>query len=184
MKQFFRQANTALIVAFLLTGCGLFARNDPDRIIEFYRDVEVEIASTTRFDAQEFAGFWNIRAEFARGGEQPTRAGVDFQLGPDGEIVQIALHGPKRRRRFGVVAYYEVDQAMPGRLVLGDPPFATEYWVLWVDDDYRTAAIGTPSGTFGWIIDRERTGGEDRITAASEILEWVGYDMSLLVDLP
>lgn len=184
MTQFVKQVSTALIIAFLLTGCGLFARNDPDRIIEFYRDVEVELASTTRFDAQEFSGFWNVRAEFARSDEARSRAGVDFQLGPDREIVQIAMHGPKRGRRFGVVAYYEVDQAAPGRLIFGDPPFATEYWVLWVDDDYRTAAVGTPSGTFGWIIDRERTGGDDRITAAKDVLEWMGYNMSLLVNLP
>ncbi|MCP5036327.1 MAG: hypothetical protein GY945_01870 [Rhodobacteraceae bacterium] len=93
------------------------------------------------------------------------------------------MHAMKRGR-LKEEASFEVEQVMPGRLVYGELPFATEYWVLWVDEDYRTAAIGTPSGTFGWIIDRERSGGEDRIVAAREVLEWLGYDMNRLIELP
>jgi apolipoprotein D and lipocalin family protein len=50
---------------------------------------------------------------------------------------------------------------------------------MWMDADNRTAAIGTPGGSFGWIMDRKATGGDDRIQAAREIMEWQGYDMSL-----
>lgn len=64
---------------------------------------------------------------------------------------------------------------IPGRIIVGTPPFGTEYWVLWVDADYRTAAIGTPSGSFGWIIDRKRTGGADRLKAAADMLAFNGY---------
>jgi len=54
-----------------------------------------------------------------------------------------------------------------------------DLWVLWMDADDRTVAIGTPGGSFGWIMDRQPTGGEDRITAAKDIMEWMGYDLSL-----
>ncbi len=174
----------ALVITLLLglTGCGWFDR-DPITEVEFFRDTEIELTSTTRYDADAFAGFWNIRAEFAHAGAVPTRAGIDFQQDPEGEIVQIVLHGMKRRR-FKEEYFLEIEEVGPGRFVNGIMPYGIEYWVLWVDEDYRTAAIGTPSGTFGWIIDRKRSGGEDRIEAAKEVLEWLGYDMARLIDLP
>ena len=53
-------------------------------------------------------------------------------------------------------------------------------WVLWMDADDRTAAIGTPGGEFGWIMDRRATGGQDRLKAAREIMKWMGYDMDAM----
>jgi len=53
-------------------------------------------------------------------------------------------------------------------------------WVLWVDADYRTAALGNPEGTVGMIIDRKPTGGNDRIKAARDIMDWFGYDLEAL----
>ncbi len=55
-----------------------------------------------------------------------------------------------------------------------------ELWVIWVDDDFRTAAIGTPDGSYGWLIDRKPEGGADRLRAAREILEFNGYDTARL----
>jgi apolipoprotein D and lipocalin family protein len=60
---------------------------------------------------------------------------------------------------------------------------AAEIWVLWMDFDDRTAAIGTPSGRFGWIMDKNTTGGGDRITAARDIMEWFGYNMAQLEEV-
>ncbi len=57
-----------------------------------------------------------------------------------------------------------------------------ELWVIWVDDDFRTAAIGTPDGSYGWLIDRKPTGGADRLRAAREILDFNGYDTSRLTE--
>jgi apolipoprotein D and lipocalin family protein len=66
-------------------------------------------------------------------------------------------------------------QTGPGRFRIGDGP---EWWVMWMDGDNRTAAIGSPGGEFGWIMDRAPKGGADRIKAAKEIMQWMGYDMS------
>jgi len=53
-------------------------------------------------------------------------------------------------------------------------------WVLWMDADGRTAAIGQPGGRLGWIMDRAARGGADRIAAAREIMGWQGYDLGLM----
>ena len=57
---------------------------------------------------------------------------------------------------------------------------ARQFWVLWVDEGFRTAVLGNPDGTFGWIVDRSTTGGADRIKAAREILDFNGYDTGRL----
>jgi apolipoprotein D and lipocalin family protein len=54
------------------------------------------------------------------------------------------------------------------------------FWVLWVDEGFRTAVLGNPDGTFGWIVDRSTRGGADRIRAAREILDFNGYNVSQL----
>ena len=70
----------------------------------------------------------------------------------------------------------------PGRLKirLDGVPFAADYWVLWVDTDYRTAVVGTPAGRSGWILNREPTIPADRLKAARDILAFNGYDLTQL----
>ncbi|MFK7938486.1 MAG: lipocalin family protein [Roseovarius sp.] len=53
-----------------------------------------------------------------------------------------------------------------------------ELWIIWIDDGLRTAAIGSPDSDMAFILDRKPTGGADRIKAASEVLDFNGYNMS------
>ena len=55
-----------------------------------------------------------------------------------------------------------------------------EWWVIWVDTDYRTLAIGTPSGAFGFILNRGGALPPDRLRAAREIFDFNGYDTRFL----
>jgi len=50
--------------------------------------------------------------------------------------------------------------------------------VMWVDDGFRTAAVGDAAGTWAAVIDRARPGGADRVKAATEILDFNGWDVS------
>jgi apolipoprotein D and lipocalin family protein len=75
------------------------------------------------------------------------------------------------------------DISGPGRLRLAgaDPAgLGAEWWVLWVDDGYRTLVVGTPSGAFGMILNRTADLPPDRLRAAREVLEWNGYDLGQL----
>ena len=76
--------------------------------------------------------------------------------------------------------------AGPGRLKvrLGAMPFAADYWVLWVDEDYQTAVVGVLSGRAGWVLNRTPEISDDRLTAARAVLEFNGYDLSALVMTP
>jgi apolipoprotein D and lipocalin family protein len=64
----------------------------------------------------------------------------------------------------------------PGRLqVKGEE----DWWILWVDSGYRTLAIGTPSGRFGFVLDRGAIPA-DRLTAAREVFDFNGYETQAL----
>jgi apolipoprotein D and lipocalin family protein len=67
----------------------------------------------------------------------------------------------------------------PGRFSIGD---AEPWWVLWIDADARTMAIGTPSGAFGFILNRVGPIPADRLAAAKDILAFNGYDPGRLSD--
>ncbi|MFZ1481687.1 MAG: lipocalin, partial [Paracoccaceae bacterium] len=59
----------------------------------------------------------------------------------------------------------------PGRLAVSD---MADWWVIWVDSGYRTLAIATPDGSFGFVLDRGRIGA-DRLAAAAEVFDFNGY---------
>jgi len=134
-----------------------------------FRDKGAPIYSSTRFEAARFAGDWIFReAVPADGPLSVTVSGVT----PQGFLWDESGRG-------ATGAYQrKVDARLTGtgRFTLD----GREVWVLWVDDGFRTAALGTPDGSFGWILDRNAAGGGDRITAAREILDFNGYDVSKL----
>lgn len=164
---------TAGLAIVTMSGC--LDRSAGTQGVEFHRDVTTQISSTTRYDTAQFAGQWFFRGEFVHPGEEPQRGKLEFRPNA-GKIAQIALYAANGR----VTDIYDVDQPLPGRFTLGEKPYQTEYWVLWVDEGYRTAAIGTPSGSFGWILDRARSGGDDRIKAARDVFEFNGYNLARL----
>ena len=67
--------------------------------------------------------------------------------------------------------------AGPGRFALAGQP---DWWILWADVGYRTLVIGTPSGAFGFVLNRGSNLPSDRLAAAREVLDWNGYDLTKL----
>ncbi|MEP2507665.1 MAG: lipocalin [Paracoccaceae bacterium] len=143
----------------MLASCGTSARDG-------YRDRTAPFGATTRFDPQQMTGDWWIRAEFAE--EATMQRQVTYALYGSEAFAIGPKNGRLERHDLGEGARWQAG------------PDGPEVWLLWVDTGYRTAALGTPNGQFGLILDRSPSGGADRITAASEILEWFGYDMSKL----
>lgn len=130
------------------------------------RDPAAPIWSAAAFDARSLGGGWHQIADIGAGpGCPPGR--LDFS--PDGGAVsgRLCLAGRSRDLSGRVVA------VGPGRLRL--PGIAEPLWVLWIDGDGRTMAVGTPSGAFALILDRTPAGSPDRTRAAREILGFNGY---------
>lgn len=158
----------ALLALVLLAGCGAQA---PDTA-QGLRDSKALIGATSRYDAARFKGPWLVRDSFGDGVAQvalvETTKGPAFQL-----CTQVGCGD-------GGTLWLAQQQGQ-GRYALSRPDGSTRtLWVLWVDEGFRTAVIGSPDGGYGWILDRQATGGADRIAAAQEILAFNGYDLGAL----
>jgi len=145
-----------------------------------FRDTNLPLSVTTRGNGiQDMSGPWFVRAHFPGDAsiamvtflpELNSGQAVEFRheaclLSGDCETeTEIWRAEPLGQNRWRL------------RNDTGDA--SMELWVIWVDDGFRTAAIGTPDGSYGWIIDRRPEGGADRLKAAAEILAFNGYDVA------
>jgi apolipoprotein D and lipocalin family protein len=160
-----------------LTGCGF---------LTVYRDVDTQISSKAVFEPARYFGVWHEVARFP----VPFEAGcvgvtAEYGLRDDGllSVLNICRNadGAEKSRIEGTA-----EIVGPGRLKVrfATVPFvAADYWVLWTDEDYRTAVVGAPNGRSGWILNRTPDVREDRFQAARDVLAFNGYDLSQLEDL-
>ncbi len=138
------------------------------------------MTSMAVFDPARYAGLWYEVASFPvsfQNGCINTQA--DYEVASEG-----VLSVRNSCFRNGALSVIEGTATVdgPGRLKVrfAGMPFAADYWVLWVDESYRTAVVGTPSGRAGWVLNRDPVIPTDRLAAAEEVLRFNGYDVSQL----
>lgn len=158
----------ALVLALALAGC---AAKTPEPTV--FRAAGDPIWSAAAFQPAQVAGTWRQVADFRTAGSCDAGA---VEITPTSEGLQLSgilcLAG-KAEAVSGVAPLVG-----PGRLrVKGE-----DWWVIWVDVGYRTLAIGTPSGRFGFILDRGAIP-VDRLGAAREIFDFNGYRTEALTAL-
>ena len=172
----------ALIGLLLLAGC---SRDVPEALTAVYRDAAAPIASKALFDVDAFAGEWQVVARYPVPFEADCAAITAIyvpQAGQAGSADHICWSGDADDP---VILSGAFQVTGPGRMRVtysGLPPL--DVWVLWTDDGYRTAVLGTPDGRAGWILNREAVIPADRLTAAREVLDFNGFDLNRLVMVP
>ncbi|MFK7835398.1 MAG: lipocalin [Sulfitobacter sp.] len=130
------------------------------------RNPTATLAGTTRFNVGDFAGEWvTVRC---LGQCAPS---VRYVVATDGVFV-----------RETSTARTPYTQSAPGilREMGGDGILV----VMWVDEGFRTAAVGDADGRWAAILDRRATSSPDRIRAAEEILDFNGWDVSRIAPVP
>ena len=143
------------------------------RAVVTFRDPQQPIYSSAVLNPASIIGVWSQVAHFA---ERPgcLATGVRFSMSGPGLRMdgQLCLAG-KPTTVAGPMA-----PVGPGRFA--QTGVSDAIWVLWADTDVRTLVLGTPSGVFGMILNRDDALPADRLTAAREILAWNGYDLDRL----
>lgn len=145
-----------------------------------YRDTGVPMTSMAVFDPARYAGIWYEVASFPA----PFQAGCANTMAeyiPAGaSLLTVRNTCLKDGNATVIEGTAWIDG--PGRLKvrLDGVPVAADYWVLWVDEAYRTAVVGVPSGRAGWILNRDPRIPPDRLKAARDVLEFSGYDLGEL----
>lgn len=149
-----------------------------DGRIDVYRAVSVPIFSNAAFNMDRLVGTWIQADSFSSGATRPCRSGkAVFAPGPKGLTLtyRLCLSGQE------VTGAGLIAATGPGRFkVLGRGGLDQDWWVIWVDEGYRTLAIGTPSGAFGFILNRGEKLPQDRRKAAGEVFDFNGYDVGKL----
>jgi len=145
-----------------------------------YRKPGTDIWSNAVLEAPRLAGVWRQAADFAPRGSVCAPGSLSIQPDPGGLQVagRLCLGGQARDVSGRLVA------SGPGRFTPTGSGFQgadADWWVLWVDTGYRSVVIGTPSGAFGFALDRGAALPPDRRAAAREILDWNGYDLTRAV---
>ena len=152
------------------------------KVLSSYRSFDTQIASQVNVTADRMAGDWVVRERFA---EQPGPvSGMELDVLPGGALQWSVMGGDCTEEVcFSTEKLVFLEPRGQGRwrpVGEGLGGFDVELWVLWMDFDDRTMAIGTPDGRFGLILDKSATGGVDRIAAARDIMKWFGYEVSRL----
>jgi apolipoprotein D and lipocalin family protein len=132
-----------------------------------FRAADASIWSAAAFRQVQIAGNWQQVAGFQAAGPACADGEIEFQPVTGGLQVTgtLCLNGAVERVSGLATA------VGPGRLRIRGQE---DWWILWVDTGYRTLAVGTPSGRFGFILDRGAIPG-DRLGAAREIFDFNGY---------
>lgn len=126
------------------------------------RNPTAPLGGSARFDPGRFSGDWVTRACMG-----PCVPSVSFTQSLTGAVSESDARGSRA---------YLPDAPGVLRATAGDDVLV----VMWVDEGFRTAALGLADGSRAAIIDRSPTGGADRIAAAREILDFNGWDVSQL----
>ena len=163
-----------LLAALLLAACSV----GPSKVQGFR--AKGPIYSNAVMDMASITGRWTQVATFASGGRPGCPAGgADIGSNPAGLTIatRLCLNGAEVSYA-GPLAVTGPGRATPTGAARA--PLDREWWVLWADVDLRTLVIGTPDGSFGFILNRGGPLPPDRLTAARDILDWNGYDVARL----
>lgn len=146
-----------------------------------YRARSAPIYSNAGFDFSQLQGSWDQVAGFAGSDDTACQPGGATFLPKGGMLgvrYSLCLSGKT------VTGAGTVSPTGPGRFaVSGTDGIGQDWWVLWVDEGYRTLAIGNPDGAFGFILNRGETLPGDRLVAARQVLDFNGYSVEKLVVL-
>lgn len=143
------------------------------------RDASAPLSSQALFDPSRFADVWHVVA--ATGAEAGCGPLAETWT-PNGEgrfTVTGTGCGPAGARAF----LAEARVSGPGRFVLEGAGGRREIWILWVDADYRIAALGSPSGGGARIVARAPVPPADLLAAARDVLDFNGYDPAAMTGL-
>jgi apolipoprotein D and lipocalin family protein len=169
----------ALLLAVVLAGCST-AVVAP--LLPGYRDRTVPIASKADLDLDRYAGRWYEVARYPVPFQEGCAGAMAEYGSPEGGVLALrnVCLDPAGREIRTIAG--EARVVGPGRLSvrLDGVPFVAPYWVLWVDEGYRTAVVGQPDDRAGWVLNRDPDIPDDRLRAARAVLEFNGYDIDAL----
>jgi len=156
-----------------------------------FRDNSVEIETVEQIDLNRYQGLWYEIARFPVSFEEGC-VGVtaEYTILPDDtvRVVNTCREGSLDAPPRSSTASAETVDASNAKLKVDFVPYvpftAGDYWILDIDEGYRTVVVGTPDGTAGWVLAREPQISQARLQRGYDALQRAGYDLSQITLTP
>jgi len=156
-----------------------------------YRDTSFPIATAMQVDLNRYQGLWYEIARFPVSFEEGC-VGVtaEYTVKPDGDVrvVNTCRQGDLSAPAESAEATARAVDSTNAKLKVDFVPFIPftdgDYWILDIDEAYRTVVVGNPDGTSGWILAREPQISAERLEVGYDVLRRAGYDVSRMILTP
>jgi apolipoprotein D and lipocalin family protein len=140
-------------------------------------------------DFNRYAGVWYEIARFPNPFERDCFAArAEYRMRTDGRLDvenscrRYSFDGPLRRIK-GVA--WAPDPAETARLkVRFFWPFSGDYWIVDLDDEYRTAVVSDRRRRYLWILNREPRLSQEKLAEIRSSLTERGFDLDRLIMTP
>lgn len=137
-------------------------------------------------DLKRYAGTWYEISRLPNSFEKNLKCiTATYTLRDDGKIGVLnqgrKINDPLKKDTANGVAKVP-DKNVPGKLrVSFFRPFWGNYWILYLDKDYRHVLVGDPSYKYLWILNREKTMDESTYSMLIEKAREQGYDTEPMI---
>lgn len=122
------------------------------------RNAATPLATVERVDLERYVGRWYEIARYDHSFERDcTAVTATYSKNPDGTIKVVnacrkgALNGPEDIAEGSATAQNATNTKLSVTFFW---PFAGDYWVIGLAEDYSWALVGEPSGRYLWILAR------------------------------
>jgi apolipoprotein D and lipocalin family protein len=140
----------------------------------------------TNVDLNRYKGFWYEIARLPNFFERKLKCtSATYTLREDGKITVLNagnyISDPKKSTSSQGVAWIP-DEKYPAKLkVQFFWPFSGDYWIMYLDKDYRYVLVGDPSLKYLWILCREKKMDEPTYNMLLQKAIESGYDVKSII---
>jgi apolipoprotein D and lipocalin family protein len=140
----------------------------------------------TNVDLNRYKGFWYEIARLPNFFERKLKCtSATYTLREDGKITVLNagnyISDPKKSTSSQGVAWIP-DEKYPAKLkVQFFWPFSGDYWIMYLDKDYRYVLVGDPSLKYLWILCREKKMDEPTYNMLLQKAIENGYDVKSII---
>lgn len=137
-------------------------------------------------DLTRYMGTWYEIARLPNSFERKLKCiTANYTLRKDGKIAVLnkgtRIKSPYRTSSARGVAWIP-DMTFPAKLkVRFFWPFSGDYWIMYLDQDYRFVLVGEPTLKYLWILSREKQMEERTVRMLVQAATDSGYDLSSLI---
>ncbi len=142
----------------------------------------IDITTVEQFELSRYLGQWHEIARFDTRFERDlVSVTAHYSLNDDGTIRVVNRGYNTRKEQWGESVAKAITTDDVGRLrVSFFPLIFTDYNILWVDDNYQWALVGSSKPEYLWILSRSQEPNKTTLDQIVQLAEGRGYDISKL----